>query len=848
MRKNKKGLSQIIVTILLILLIILATGIFWTTTKKVFYKKPLEIESLMTNLRITGYNISENLAIISLTRDPGGGELLGVAFVFYNETSNYIHKDYRPIAELETKTFVIEFKDKISDIIKIEIRPIFKTEEKKEDIGKPQSALTKTESGWIVTSGGGGGGGRTPTPQPTPSPPTPTVYWANLEGEEITTATLGDTVYLYFINSGLPQDTEIYFEIYEKDSLLVGDIAQFDDFIRVGENNITGTVDSSGKAIATWTITQEDYNLASGKYEEGNLEFYFTAKGKNSDYLYVSEQECIPDCIDKECGDDGCGGSCGSCPAGEECSFGICINPLELKPDMKIKLWAIQGNTFTETRTIYLPLYEQYGIDVIQNGWAGIFAGDNFPSRVGYWAGNASLYNMELHTYIKTYGSDITPVDSVSSLEIWPDNFKAIMMDSENKDSIEIQDARFSPYKDVIPSDVKLIAPEGPHISSSIERQYTEIGQVWGRVFGWDWKVVDEDGTTNTIQDCRRVTDLPAIMYIAERQGFGNSKYGNKEIYIGAQLLNTYKEKFNSSEKTNPTSKDWYESSKEFPENVRSSIYLIAQASLKSAHGVHWGLHKYSLEDSIDILENLKLAYDTVNSQKITYDAHAINPVVGVLIDEKTNVNSGGMRVMWEMVIRGNIPFEVIYEEDLTSENLANYEVLLIPHLDNENILEFASDQQLNLKNFGENKLILTEHRDAAYTPKPSWVTPLLSGSHHILRLDIVPENYNNYCNGYEPCREPKPTFSGFSGFMYVNASWRNPGENYFHYNETQYHYDERMEWLIRDYQSKIYEKTGVSPCNENYNIICKEFIMNGKRYVWNVNTTDGTMEIKALD
>jgi hypothetical protein len=39
--------------------------------------------------------------------------------------------------------------------------------------------------------------------------------------------------------------------------------------------------------------------------------------------------ECTPDCEDKECGADGCGGECGTCPAGEVCSLeDACIAPL----------------------------------------------------------------------------------------------------------------------------------------------------------------------------------------------------------------------------------------------------------------------------------------------------------------------------------------------------------------------------------------------------------------------------------------------------------------------------------------------------------------------------------------
>lgn len=34
---------------------------------------------------------------------------------------------------------------------------------------------------------------------------------------------------------------------------------------------------------------------------------------------------CVPDCSGKQCGDDGCGGTCGTCPAGEHCSSGACV-------------------------------------------------------------------------------------------------------------------------------------------------------------------------------------------------------------------------------------------------------------------------------------------------------------------------------------------------------------------------------------------------------------------------------------------------------------------------------------------------------------------------------------------
>jgi hypothetical protein len=36
---------------------------------------------------------------------------------------------------------------------------------------------------------------------------------------------------------------------------------------------------------------------------------------------------CVPDCQHKDCGEDGCGGSCGDCPEGRSCQQGVCVCP-----------------------------------------------------------------------------------------------------------------------------------------------------------------------------------------------------------------------------------------------------------------------------------------------------------------------------------------------------------------------------------------------------------------------------------------------------------------------------------------------------------------------------------------
>jgi hypothetical protein len=41
---------------------------------------------------------------------------------------------------------------------------------------------------------------------------------------------------------------------------------------------------------------------------------------------YIKVANCVSDCTDKVCGNDGCGGSCGTCQSGYTCSNGKCVS------------------------------------------------------------------------------------------------------------------------------------------------------------------------------------------------------------------------------------------------------------------------------------------------------------------------------------------------------------------------------------------------------------------------------------------------------------------------------------------------------------------------------------------
>lgn len=58
----------------------------------------------------------------------------------------------------------------------------------------------------------------------------------------------------------------------------------------------------------------------------GRDELACRATGHRSDYCICGRADCVPDCTDRECGTDGCGGACAPCPGGLPCRDGVCAS------------------------------------------------------------------------------------------------------------------------------------------------------------------------------------------------------------------------------------------------------------------------------------------------------------------------------------------------------------------------------------------------------------------------------------------------------------------------------------------------------------------------------------------
>jgi len=146
-------------------------------------------------------------------------------------------------------------------------------------------------------------------------------YWTNIFGDKINQVSIvsGNYVKMVVNNTEFAQGTQVTFYIYELDDGSTGDDEDaIDDELRVGTNNITGTVDANGKVEAQLQITQQDISNGGN---ENPLEFYFVVFKDDSTSIYSPTLQVYPlgpgycDMIDlcsaytneDECNQDPCG-------------------------------------------------------------------------------------------------------------------------------------------------------------------------------------------------------------------------------------------------------------------------------------------------------------------------------------------------------------------------------------------------------------------------------------------------------------------------------------------------------------------------------------------------------------
>jgi hypothetical protein len=138
-RRNTKGLSSIIATLLIILLVLVVIAIVWVVVVNVIKKGADEVSlgKFTVNMEIVDADKINNTYITAtIKRNPGKGEIAGIVFVVYDADNSELARYNIPMRELEQRDFnIVLFVLDAYNVKKLSIAPIFILESGKESIG-----------------------------------------------------------------------------------------------------------------------------------------------------------------------------------------------------------------------------------------------------------------------------------------------------------------------------------------------------------------------------------------------------------------------------------------------------------------------------------------------------------------------------------------------------------------------------------------------------------------------------------------------------------------------------------------------------------------------------------------
>lgn len=163
--KNQRGLSAVVTTLIIILLALVAIGIVWVVIRNIISEGVEEIsfERFYFDLSIKNAYIDGQDVKVGVRRSPGGGDLIGIKFIFYDGANNFLIEKKIPLKELEERTFTFNSTE-VGGIGKVEtvsIAPIYESAGK-ETVGEiTDTAEIRSSPPPGVGNGGNGGNGGT---------------------------------------------------------------------------------------------------------------------------------------------------------------------------------------------------------------------------------------------------------------------------------------------------------------------------------------------------------------------------------------------------------------------------------------------------------------------------------------------------------------------------------------------------------------------------------------------------------------------------------------------------------------------------------------------------------------
>ena len=315
---NKRGLSQIILTVIMITLVLIATGIIWTVIQNIISEstEDISLARFTINVDIQSAKIEGGNVIVGVLRNIGKGDLTGIKFVFFDGKNSESVERKVLLGELESRSFTFILNElNISEVETVSIAPIYKSSSGNEILGGIVHTYNiRSEVGGDSGDGGGNGNGNGGECIPD-SNPCGSLVCGNVVDS------CGSIVSCGTCNSGFTCSVGICVSecISDPDPcgiLMCGDV-----------------VDSCENIISCGTCNQ-GFNCSGGECIQG----------------------CIPDpdpCGTQVCGnvDNGCGSSitCGTCSQGFVCSVGACILETSINSGIVDLTWPPGINLFFDS-------------------------------------------------------------------------------------------------------------------------------------------------------------------------------------------------------------------------------------------------------------------------------------------------------------------------------------------------------------------------------------------------------------------------------------------------------------------------------------------------------------------
>jgi len=300
-KKNHRGLSTVVITLIIILISLVAVGIIWVVVRNVIQTgtEQIDLGKFTVDLSIKNAYIKSGNISVDVQRNAGQREISKIKFILFDGQNSEVVTQNSDLEELESRIFSVHPNDlNASLIMKVSIAPVFKAADGTETLGGVVDTYN-LRTGESENQDGGTGGG----------------------------SVCGNGV----IETGESCDLTNFQNLtcasfgFTGGGTLVCDSCQVGTIQCLGGTGGTcgnGIINTGEQCDATnfGGLSCTSFGFAGG----GNL----SCISCNISTFGCVSQGCIPDCTNRVCGPDPvCGLSCGPCNSPSSCSNGVCVPP-----------------------------------------------------------------------------------------------------------------------------------------------------------------------------------------------------------------------------------------------------------------------------------------------------------------------------------------------------------------------------------------------------------------------------------------------------------------------------------------------------------------------------------------